>query len=313
MKSISILCVLLLFFNCKGQDKKELKSSIATSDTIQKIQPYTYTHDKQIHYGIGISCFASFELYIDDILVAKEETAGTISSGVELNDWVLKNGTHNFRVRYLPQTGKEFVEPYLLTETRVTIEHWNYVENSVLRPHSGKEQYESIFFEVPVPTQKVPFWEFSGEFEVENLPFELTGWTESQDLSKMDQDELLKEVIIYYEYFRGLLNEGNIKQLLIEEKQKNMDVAIATYDDPNWYYSKESIDGFLKYINAMLPIENYKLELYGNGRLVKLVRIDEGIFKNWGVLIGESETEYFSTGGFLHKPKGSDSFKVIRK
>ncbi|WP_165750586.1 hypothetical protein [Cellulophaga sp. Z1A5H] len=129
----------------------------------------------------------------------------------------------------------------------------------------------------------------------------------------MDQDELLKEVVIYYEYFRGLLNDGKIKQLLIEEKQKNIELATATYDDPNWYYTEESIDGFSKYINTMLPIENYKLELYGNGRLVKLVRNDEGIFKNWDVLIGESETEYFSTGGFLHKPKGSDSFKVIRK
>ncbi|WP_158978216.1 hypothetical protein [Cellulophaga sp. L1A9] len=313
MKSISILCVLLLFFNCKGQDKKKLKSSIATSDTIQKIQPYTYTHDKQIHYGVGISCFASFELYIDDILVAKEETAGNISKGIELNEWVLKNGTHQFKVRYLPQTGKEFVEPYLLTETKVVIDHWNYVENSVIRPHSGAEEYESKFFEVPVPTEKVPFWEFSGEFKVENLPFELTGWTESQDLSKMDQDQLLKEVVIYYEYWRKLLNEGKVKQLLKEEKQKNIELATATYDDPNWYYTEEAKQSTLKYKSTMLPIENYKMELYGNGRLVRLVRKDAGIFKDWDVLIRETKDNYYYTGGFLHKPKGSDSFKIIRK
>ncbi|WP_207177707.1 hypothetical protein, partial [Cellulophaga sp. E16_2] len=62
MKPILILCVLLLFFNCKGQEKKVFETSSVPSDTIQKIQAYTYTHDKQIHYGIGVSCFASFEL-----------------------------------------------------------------------------------------------------------------------------------------------------------------------------------------------------------------------------------------------------------
>jgi hypothetical protein len=63
----------------------------------------------------------------------------------------------------------------------------------------------------------------------------------------------------------------------------------------------------------MLPIENYKMVIFENNKLVRLERID-GIFKNSPPLLANYiKGKYTPYPIILHKPKGSDSFKIIRK
>ena len=238
MRTIIILVTIsLLAIGCKGQGpKKEKSNNIKQQMKNYKIEEYNYKHDKKIFYGIGIAAFASVEVYVDDILIARKETAGNLSFGVELNTWLLENGTHTYKVRYLPQKGKDMVLPYLLTETDITIDHWEYVENSTERPLSKKENYTEQRIRIPVPPEPVPVWEVSGEFEVTDLPYELEGWKNSQDLSKIDRDELEKEVVGYYKYLRDLLSEGKVEEYLSQSKSKDKETIIATYDgELDWY------------------------------------------------------------------------------
>lgn len=310
MKKIALLLTLSIFTSCKGQEQKE--KSLKKEMKNYKIEKYDYKHDKKIFYGIGVSAFASVEIYVDDILLERKETSGNLSLGIELNDWLLENGTHTYKVRYLPQKGKNMVLPYLLKETDITIDRWEYVKNSVKRPLSNKENYTDVRIRIPVPPEPVPVWEIKGEFEVTGLPYKLEGWQNSQDLSKMDKDVLKKEVVAYYNYYRGLLNNGKIEESLLEEHKKNSEVAIATYDDPNWYLEEKNMKQILTFKNSMLPIENYTMEIFGKGKLVRLIK-NKSPLKGKGVLIRETPTRWSSIGVVLHKPKGSDSFKIIRK
>ncbi len=314
MKPILTLMAVIIFTCCKGQETKENINNVEQKMKNSKIKKYEYRHNKKIFYGIGISAFASVEVYINDILIAKKETAGNISLGVELNEWLLENGLHTYKVRYLPQKGKSMVFPYLLEETDITIDHWEYVENSVEKPLSKKENYTEERMRIPVPPTEVPVWEVTGKFEVIDLPYKLQGWKNSLDLSKIDRDELEKEVVDYYKYLRNLLNNGEVEEYLSQSLQKDQEIATSMYDENlDWYTGKERKNELIDDCKGkMLEIENYKMEIFGKGKLVKLVRVDE-ILRNKSCLQSESETAYTSYGVILHKPKGLDSFKIIRK
>lgn len=130
----------------------------------------------------------------------------------------------------------------------------------------------------------------------------------------MDREELKREVVDFFEKQRTLLHEGKIDEYLALGKEKDKEIIMATYDSNiSWYNSPERKENILRAEGHMLPLENYELVLYGNGRLATL-KIASGQYKNWSALMSEEEKGRVSGWGILlHKPKNVPRLEIIRK
>lgn len=309
MKKILVLIFgLTTLYSCSQNkfNKKELLKNY-------KIMNYEYKTDQRPSYGIEYNTTLKCELWINDVPLERNYNVSHKSNAEIINDLLLGNGKHTFTMKFFPNATSK--EDSLITQedmkwTKIKLVKAEVIPNSPYGETKNRE--ELIDFKIPEITTPVPYFEFTGEFEVTDLPYELEGWKNSQDLSKVDREVLEKDVVAFYNYIRELLNNGEVEKTLLEDQQKNNEVAIATYDDPNWYLGEENINDILAYKNSMLPIENYKMEIFGEGRLVTLIRIDKEFFP-WDVIIRETPSSWFYSGVVIHKPQGSDSFKIIRK
>ena len=61
--------------------------------------------------------------------------------------------------------------------------------------YSNEIDYEKSELNIALPPANVPIWEQKWELDIKDLPYDLKGWTDSQDLRKMDHDILQKEVL----------------------------------------------------------------------------------------------------------------------
>ena len=165
------------------------------------------------------------------------------------------------------------------------------------------------------PTEKVPYWEQSWDVEVKELPYQLKGWSESQNLDKIDKEILSKEVKEYFTTLKDLLNQGKIDEFLRLCEKEDEELDIATYTTPedskiDYQNNKEKMSKLC--VGNMQSLENAEMKIYGNGRLVTLV-IPNGKYRNWSALMSKTpKGRVTSWGVILHKPKGSDKLEIIR-
>ncbi|MGU3373951.1 hypothetical protein [Chryseobacterium sp. M5A1_1a] len=278
--------------------------------------------DKQISYAIHVNSLTPYELYLDDILV-DYYYGDNQSKTVELNPYLLSNGMHKLKIRFLPSNNNIFSKKGLLSPKDIFINndtrwHLYFVklnkDKSKPLGYSNEIDYENNELKIIPPTEELPYWEQNWDLDINELPYSLKGWSESEDLSKMDKDQLEREVLTFFENQRTLLNEGEINEYLELGKKKDEEIIVSTYDDNrSWYSSEERKENILRAKGHMLPLENYKLELFGNGKLATL-KIASGQYKNWSALLSKSEKGRVSGWGILiHKPKGSSHFEIIRK
>ncbi|MBO0594024.1 hypothetical protein I2486_21700, partial [Cellulophaga sp. E16_2] len=100
----------------------------------------------------------------------------------------------------------------------------------------------------------------------------------AQDLSKMDTNELLKEILPIFEYrHEQIAHDVHDEKFFIENLQR-FHVQV--------YYSEERIKKISKkpseVPNEILqPLKNYKLQLYGNGKIVTLLNTTDNDSAIW--------------------------------
>lgn len=309
MRILILFAVINITLSCNTSTKEENRKEI------KEMNRYTYTHKKEIMYGISIQIDMPFELYFDDIAIAKEYSKARKVMGIDINPYLLSNGKYSLKIKLFPIQEKEgfAVYPKDVETSFVKVVRYELQR----QPNMGRAKNYMVLKELPLPKieQPVTYLEQEWEVEITDLPYKLEGWSNSKDLSKMNQKELEKKVVDYYRYLRDLLNDGKGKKYFNLQKQKQQETTtFGYYSQQEMEKTKsEQIENLNKEATGnMLPIERYKMFVYGHGKLVKLERIDE-YFKPWSVLIRETEEDYISTGAMLHMRKGSDTFKVIRK
>ncbi|WP_136669406.1 hypothetical protein [Flavobacterium sp. H122] len=185
--------------------------------------------------------------------------------------------------------------------------------------HSTPMSNPTNSMEVPVSLLSgKKYYEGSFTFNAK-VPYELKGWSESQDLRKLDQKVLAGKVLAEYESNRGIF------------QSKNLDgIARITYDGlrnqfVSEYASKKDIqeawDEIVEIVNnptfEMQPIKDYKMIFYGEGKLVCLVSTsDDKKIKGQSVLLGRFKKGKSDSGYavfcMLHIPKGKTELEVAR-
>ena len=309
MKKVYLLAIAILMFNChNAQNTGEIK--------IQQIPL-----EKQITYGISLSMRVPYELYINDIK-ADFHYVGA-NSGVDMNPYILKNGKYKVKLRIFPAFKAE--EKLIEFDD---IEKSNISFDSYIRNKETDEilNYNSIPLPIVAPKEDVPYFEQEWEVELTELPYELEGWSKGQDLRKWDKKELEKKVVAYYQKLWRILNNGEGERWTKLTQKRINETAIFYYEseEENQKAIKNNQQNIEKYCtNNMIPLEDYEMKLYAEGKLVCLERkthtrefnnkspLD---IKGWSPLIRKGKKSgagYYNI--LLYLPIDSNEFVIIRK
>ena len=309
MKKILFIFIILLF-NChNAQNTGEIK--------IQQIPL-----EKQITYMIDITTNIPVIVYVNDIKAS--ELNMPLGTAIDLNPYVLKNGKCKIKLQIFPL--------FRRGDTLVTVENimrCNLFFGSYIR---NKETDEILNYKADValpivaPKEDVPYFEQEWDVELTELPYELEGWSKGQDLRKWDKDKLEKKVVAFHQKIRKILNDGNSEAWLKLIQKRFDEVCIFDYlsekrIEKDLEEIKEDVEEYSK--GTMIPLEDYELKLYAEGKLVTLERkthtkefnnyspLD---IKGWSPLISKGTT--YGAAPYpilLYLPQGSDEFVIIRR
>ncbi len=311
-----IIFIIPIIINC--QNKKESNSTTMTNE-ITTVS--TISKDKQITYAVHVNAKTPYELYIDDILV-DFFYENNMNNTTELNPYLLENGIHKLKLRYLPLSDSKdgLLDPKDVIFNKDSKWSVYFVklekDEHASLGYTNEIDYGNSELKVIPPPKKAPFWEQEWNLDIKDLPYKLKGWSESQDLSKMNQEQLEKETVEFFEKQKKILNDGKIEEYLNQTKIKNYELDICTYT--NVEQSKIDYQDNLELMSKLCPnnmqsINNYEMRLFADGKLVTLL-IPNGKLKNWSALMSitpKNRKNYYRI--LLHKPKGAKGFEIIRK
>ncbi|CAA0239707.1 hypothetical protein ACE1MK_06750 [Tenacibaculum maritimum] len=299
---------LVVFISCISCNSKSHRVAIQELVPTQQI-----AKEKQYRYYIGLGVYLPFELYVNDILIKYGATG--VSSAVELNPWLLRNGTHKVTIKFFPDVGGHTVVnmgkeqlPYRIDFNKVII---NESRDIV-------KQEKAIKLPLLTKDEDLPYFEQSWDIEITDLPYVLEGWSNGQDLSKWDQEVLEKKVVAYYEKLRRILNDGdaNTFNYFCLRRDKETSIFEYNYDlqiiSEEFRRSSEKIREKAK--GNMIALESYEMKVYGkDNQLISLER-KESNFRTKGVLRTKEPSGASRVYNLkLYLPKGSDEFVIIRK
>ena len=297
----------ILSFNCHNAQKKMETQQIPL--------------EKQITYIIALSMRVPYELYINDIKADCDYVGA--NSGVDMNPYILKNGKYKVKLRIFPafKAGEKLIASKDIKNSNISF--GSYIRN---RETDEILNYEDKPLPITAPTIDVPYFEQEWEVEITELPYELEGWSKGQDLRKWDKKELEKKVVAYYQKLWHILNNGEGERWTKLTQKRINETAIFYYEseEENQKAIKNNQQNIVKYCtNMMIPLEDYEMKLYAEGKLVCLERkthtrefnnkspLD---IKGWSPLIlkgKKSGAGYYNV--LLYLPQGSNEFVIIRK
>jgi len=261
-------------------------------------------------------------VYVNDIKAS--ELNMPLGTAIDLNPYVLKNGKCKIKLQIFPL--------FRRGDTLVTVENimrCNLFFGSYIRNKETDEilNYKAdIALPIIAPSTDVPYFEQEWEIELTELPYELEGWSKGQDLRKWDKDKLEKKVVAFHQKIRKILNDGNSEEWMKLIQKRFDEVCIFDYlsekrIEKDLEEIKEDVEEYSK--GTMIPLEDYELKLYAEGKLVTLERkthtkefnnyspLD---IKGWSPLIRKgkkSGAEDFPVK--LYLPEDSNEFVIIRK
>ena len=307
MKKILFIFIILLF-NCHNtQNTGEMK--------IQQIPL-----EKQITYIIALSMRVPYELYINDIKADCDYVGA--NSGVDMNPYILKNGKYKVKLRIFPafKAGEKLIEFDDIEKSNISFDSYirNKETNEILN-------YNSIPLPIVAPKEDVPYFEQEWDVELTELPYELEGWSKGQDLRKWDKKELEKKVVEYYQKLWRILNNGEGEKYVEVWKKADQELFSYYYTTQERYLKlvENTIEDVEEYCKGtMIPLEDYEMKLYAEGKLVCLERkthtrefnnhspLD---IKGWSPLISKGEKSGAADYPVkLYLPEGSNEFVIIR-
>ena len=307
MKKILFIFIILLF-NCHNtQNTGEMK--------IQQIPL-----EKQITYIIALSMRVPYELYINDIKADCDYVGA--NSGVDMNPYILKNGKYKVKLRIFPafKAGEKLIASKDIKNSNISF--GSYIRN---RETDEILNYEDKLLPITAPTIDVPYFEQEWEVELTDLPYELEGWSKGQDLRKWDKKELEKKVVEYYQKLWRILNNGEGEKYVEVWKKADQELFSYYYTTQERYLKlvENTIEDVEEYCKGtMIPLEDYEMKLYAEGKLVCLERkthtrefnnhspLD---IKGWSPLISKGEKSGAADYPVkLYLPEGSNEFVIIR-
>ncbi|WP_298503526.1 hypothetical protein [uncultured Maribacter sp.] len=329
MKKILILSILSLsIIGCaqKTKNKKHMK----TRPIVQ-----LYNNPKKLDYSSmpvyhlmdpsQSGCY--YEVYVNGVLVSKlYENTTRIGNFVPLNDVILKSGKQKVTIKLFPVENNDGT-PSLTLGSDVIF------KLEIAMYDAKKENDEGVSvktYSIPTTTGKsyntfkypdAPYYEETFTFEAE-VPYTLTGWSESQDLSKMDKGMLEQEVLDFYaEYDKLIQSQDEEKWVEMARNSELEYYKSVAYNNVEDSEIKDRIKEYSNFMDSELiksyPLDSYEMVFLAEGKVVTLRSLEfpgesaytfGRMIDNNGKRVETRSSRYL----FLHKPKSSNKLEIIR-
>ncbi|MCW3161097.1 hypothetical protein [Chryseobacterium oryctis] len=333
--SISILFSLLFFLQSCGQNNKALDKEV--NEILGNLYKDVKNYDQRINYHAMIfigGC--NYEVLINDFPVDRYfgEGNGAASGSAPINRAILKSGLQTWKIRIYPIhdikeiNGKVTMLPRNTIQegarVEIAIEGIQFKENGDIEKRFGKV----VDFKAPLKKDDKtgknifaeagkPYIEYSGTFQAD-VPYQLAGWEEGEDLYKLDKSTLEKQLLNKYKEYSNWIQNRNLEKIAKSNLNSEKEESQALF------YDKQTNQSIINnnYINGwgaeglkVYPLENYKIKFFGNGKLATLERSD---YVGDPILAGEyvnknnknEEMKVFYL--YFYIPKGKTELEVIR-
>lgn len=234
-----------------------------------------------------------FELYpsincsgvvlVDDVPVfkflGKDTKDGLMDGPVPINHILLNSGKHKVSGKMYPRFGNKTLienDGMSINFNVSDFDNWKETKQKFMPEIKSPDAYFDQNNKITSKIKGLTFFEIGTEIEIE-LPFVLDGWQKSIDLSKIDNDKLFQEVFNKYVEVHSIIKSHNASKFLnISKEKEDLQSQAFYFDDKRKEEIRQSIFNLFNQKLKILPInkQDLKLELWGYGKLVTLVRND---------------------------------------
>lgn len=315
--------------SCNSQEK-----NIMTENPLLKnIKKY----DFEPIYDLKVETVYNYDIWINDILILSKHSNDMSYNSTIATPTILKSGKQSLKVKIYPykpikKEGNEGNEG---------LPQKNYLKNGIefnlkleqsswIKGGGGREEPKEVLtYELPLyetdsngetnynkPIDYSTQSELTKEFTfIAKVPYELEGWENSEDLTKIDSLELKENVLKFYQNFRSAFENGDSDAYINYISKAEYQMFQCYY--PPLSQAKEKSRKWIEFASkgkVFEPIESGKLQFSGNGKVVSI----RGV-KSWDKNEGVLRYRYTKNGFnyvlvfdiFLHKPKGSKNFEIV--
>ncbi|MGG6232402.1 hypothetical protein [Tenacibaculum sp. SDUM215027] len=318
--SVYLFCMLLVITAC-GQTTEMRPIDKLYSN----IQPLQYKSMNRYFIEANQSgCF--YELYVNGRLVFEHfEQVGLMGHTTCINDAILKSGMQEVTVKLYP-LGQTEVERFdtFTKNARIEVKIEKYdtqVKDSDEKVVTFKIPEASTRNKNDIKIEGLPYYEHTFTFYAE-VPYEVTGWSESQDLTKMDQKQLEKEVVAFYNNLSDVIyNQDEAKWVSLVKNRELEILTSEAYNNVNEHVIKSRVKEFKEDFNSSFkrkfPLDKYKMIFGGKGRIVALKSIEHRGMSAFSFGVNRTIFDKLKKIRafryiYLHKPKGSNKLEIIR-
>jgi hypothetical protein len=328
-----ILSLMLACFMISCADKKKesiiMQNQHITADNLvaEVIKNKKQYSEEKVYSLAYTNSYCFFEVFINDMPIFKDFKIMGVS-GFEINPFVFKSGKQKVVYKMYPANKSDFGNFKTLRDN-------TYLELDLVSYDFKKQDADDVeysFYKSPMDTVVTEGFSeqkcvargkeyYEGSFEIDvNVPYVLNKpFEKGKDLRKMDKKELEAKVLIYYK---------KLSQIYTNKEMDN--IARLNYDNfANEFYAlyekDEEIEktwkGIMKKVNSssfeMQPIENYKIQFFGDGKLVSLIskseiphlRQNSALWAKYKNDDGDLSALKIKT--YLYIPEGETEFKLF--
>ena len=227
-------------------------------------------------YSIYPRIYCSGTVLIDDVPVVDwygdETKEGGYGGDTMINQAILESGKYWVIGKLFPRKGKTTLSnEELMAIEFFCAEKTNWKNSRVQFSPKIESNWDGL-------TENInhPYFEIRTEIEVE-VPYKIQGWKESVNLKDVEEKKVFDEVYHFYQKIHNVLQNHNVSEFLKMSSDKLALQEEALYfDDAR---KNSFLDGakqlFNQKLNVLdLNIADLKMEIIGNGKLVRLLRLD---------------------------------------
>lgn len=324
-KAINYILLIFCILNCSKQNNNN------NNEENDKNKIIMNNSGQNNIYTLDVTTLCTFDLYINDIPAKINGIAGGYL--IDINDYVLRNGKYKIKAIFYTNPDENVV----INKTNFNL--YSFYKDKGVKVDASLKKLQNL----PIPdltSTKPIIINKEWEVEITDLPYKLAGWENSRVFKDKDNVWLEPKVVEFYEKVRKVLNEGKGDDYIKLLENRNAEFKIFDFEtDENIVKGNNAMkDRINKYASGnMVPLEDYTLKIYGQGRLVCLERncnikiktsnnsyrtikeINENTnseknleTRGWSPLILNSTKAVRRYTIYLHMPKGSEQFEIIR-
>ncbi len=269
-----------------------------------------------------------YELYVNGVVIfTNYKNVGLVNHETPINHAILQSGVQKVTVKLFPldKMGKKEYET-LTKHSRIEIDILKLDKAKPnIKEYKKVKEYKITNFDDSdhdVRLKDLPYYEHTFTFNAK-VPYVLKGWSDSQDLTKMDQDQLEKEIVAFHNKFADIIyNQDQAKWLELVKNREEEFVTSVAYNDIKENNIKRRINDFKQIFNSEFkkkePLQKYKMIFGSGGKTVALKSVEEkgvsafSFGRNLDDLDGEKTPTRSFRYLYLHKPKGSNNLEIIK-